>query len=424
MSVMPNPLPRARGLVRVRAEADPKATIEALNKAFEAFKAAQDEKIAEVKKGFDDVVKTEQVNRINDEVGKLQAAIDEINRALAAAKVGGAKPETPAAAEHRKAFDRWFRRGVDNNLRDLEIKASLKSDSDPDGGYTVPEQMEGAIDRVLGAVSAIRSIASVMSISAPVYKKLVNVGGATSGWVGEREARSETDTPVLKALEFPAMELYANPATTQVLLDDSTISIEQWLANEVAIEFAEEEGSAFYSGDGVNKPRGLASYPMVADASYAWGKVGFVASGVASTLSDSTHSGLDALVNLVYALKQGYRSNARFLMNRATQGAIRKLASLGNEKLPLWQPSMQVGQPATLLGYPITDDDNVDDIGAGNFPIWFGDFRRAYLVVDRQGVRVLRDPYTNKPYVHFYTTKRVGGGIQNFEAIKALKIST
>ena len=163
---------------------------------------------------------------------------------------------------------------------------------------------------------------------------------------------------------------------------------------------------------------------MVADASYAWGKVGYTVSGVAAALNDSTHAGDAALADLVYAIKQGYRGNARFLMNRKTQAAVRKFTSLGTEKLPLWQPSLQLGQPATLMGYPITDDDNVDDIGANKFPIWFGDFKRAYLIVDRAGIRVLRDPYTNKPYVGFYTTKRVGGGIQNFEAIKALKCST
>lgn len=187
--------------------------------------------------------------------------------------------------------------------------------------------------------------------------------------------------------------------------------------------FAEKEGLAFFSGDGVNSPRGISSYTMIADASYAWGKVGFKTSGVAAALSDSTHNGADAITDLVYALKQGYRTNGRFLMNRTTQAAVRKLKSK-TEELYLWQPSIQAGQPPTLLGYPVVDDDNVSDIGANAFPIWFGDFKRAYLIVDRAGIRVLRDPYTNKPYVHFYTTKRVGGGIQNFEALKALKIST
>ena len=264
----------------------------------------------------------------------------------------------------------------------------------------------------------------MITISTAEYEKLVNQGGATGGWVGEKESRSETNTPTLAQLKYPAMELYANPAASQKMLDDSRIDVASWLGDEVSIVFAEKEGLAFYSGDGVNKPRGLASYTMIANASYAWGKVGFVTSGVAAALNDSTHSGHDAFADLVYSIKQGYRQNARFLMNRATQAAVRKFASLGSEKVPLWQPSMQLGQPATILGYPVSDDDNVADIGANQFPVWFGDFKRAYLIVDRAGIRVLRDPYTNKPYVMFYTTKRVGGGIQNFEALKALKCST
>jgi HK97 family phage major capsid protein len=201
------------------------------------------------------------------------------------------------------------------------------------------------------------------------------------------------------------------------------VDIAAWLADEVSIAFSEAEGTAFISGSGVNRPRGLLSYDTVADASYAWGKLGYVVSGVAAALTDSTNNGIDALLNLVYAPKQGYRQNARFLMNRKTQSVVRKIKSK-TEELYLWQPSVQAGQPATLAGYPIVDDDNMPDIAAGVFPIAFGDFQRGYLIVDRQGVRVLRDPFTNKPYVHFYTTKRVGGGVQNFEALKLLKIGT
>jgi HK97 family phage major capsid protein len=159
----------------------------------------------------------------------------------------------------------------------------------------------------------------------------------------------------------------------------------------------------------------------VANASYSWGKLGFVTTGVAADISDSTHNGLDALTDLVYSIKQGYRTNARFMMNRTLAGKIRKLKTIGDTENPLWEPSAKLGQPATLLGYPITDDDNMSDVGSNAFPVAFGDFKRGYLIVDRVGIRVLRDPFTNKPYVHFYTTKRVGGGVQNFEAIKLLK---
>lgn len=418
--------PRIRGAVRVRAETgDTNAIVTELNKAFAVFKTEHQEELKGIKAKFADVVQAEKVERINTEIGKLQTALDDTNAQLAAARLGGAG-DGPAvsteARDHARAFNQFFRRGTEEGLRELEMKAALRTDSDPDGGYVVPDQMEQTIDRVLGTVSAMRSIASVMSVSAASYKKLVNRGGAGAGWVGERQARPETATPTLAELSFPAMEIYANPAATQTLLDDARVDIAAWLAEEVSTAFAEAEGAAFISGDGVNQPRGLLSYDTVANASQSWGNIGYTASGVAAALTDSSHNGVDALIDLIYSIKQGYRQNARFLMNKSLQATVRKLKSK-TEELYLWQPPVQAGQPATLLGYPITDDDNMPDVAAGAFPVAFGDFRRGYLIVDRFGVRVLRDPYTNKPYVHFYTTKRVGGGVQNFEAIKLLKIA-
>lgn len=419
--------PRIRGIMSARADAgEPARILAELQRTFETFKSEREEEVKAIKAGLSDVVKSEKVDRINAEIGKLQTALDDVNAALAAVKVGGGggDPEVTAEArEHARAFGQFFRRGVDAGLRDLEVKASLRTDSDPDGGYITPEQWEASIDRVLGVTSAMRGLSRVLSISAPAYKKLVNQGGATSGWVGERQSRTETSTPRLVELVFNAMELYANPAATQTLLDDARVDVAQWLADEVAIEFAEEEGAAFISGDGVNKPRGILSYDTVLDTSYVWGKIGYNVSGVAAALSDSTHNGADALIDVSESLKQGYRTGATWMMNRKTQAAIRKLKS-ATEELYLWQPSVQAGQPATLLGYPIVTDDNMPDIGAGTFPAAFGNFQRGYLIVDRAGVRVLRDPFTNKPYVHFYTTKRVGGGVQSFEAIKLLKIGT
>jgi HK97 family phage major capsid protein len=416
---------RARGLIGVRADGgNATAILVELQRTFETFKSEREAELKGINAKFADVVQAEKVDRINADLTKLQTAMDETNAMLAALKVGGAGDDIALSAEkreHAKAFNQFFRKGAEANLRDLEVKAALRTDSDPDGGYVVPDQMESTIDRVLGKVSAMRSLASVISISANSYKKLVSQGGAVGGWVGEKEDRPETATPQLSGLEFPTMELYANPATTQTLLDDGRISIEQWLADEVSLTFAEMEGVAFVSGNGVNQPRGLLSYDTVANTSYAWGKLGYVASGVAAALTDSTHNGADALIDLVYSLKQGYRQNSGFLMNRKTQAVIRKLKSK-TEELYLWQPSIQVGQPATILGHPVTDDDNMPDIGAGKFPIAFGDFQRGYLIVDRMGIRVLRDNLTKKPYVLFYTTKRVGGGVQNFEALKLLKI--
>lgn len=420
--------PRARGLVGgVRADAgDALAVFNELKATFETFKAERDKELAEIKAGMADVVQTEKVDRINAELTTLSASLDEVNAAIAAMRVGGNGAETanPAMADYNRAFNAWFRRGRgEDELRDLGVRAALSTDSDPDGGYTVPEQMESTVDRILGTVSTMRSLARVITVSTGTYKKLVSQGGSTSGWVGEREARTETTAPNLSALEFPVMELYANPAATQTMLDDSAVDIAQWLADEVAIEFAEEEGAAFITGDGVNKPRGITKYTTVADASWAWGKIGFKTSGVAAALSDATNNGGDALIDLAYSLKQGYRQNARWLMNKTTLSVVRKFKTIGDTEQYLWQPGIAAGEPATILGYPVSDDDNMPDVAANAFPIAFGDFNRGYLIVDRTGVRVLRDPFTNKPYVHFYTTKRVGGGVQNFQAIKLMKVA-
>jgi HK97 family phage major capsid protein len=416
---------RPRGLVlspRMDAS-DASKILNELRTTFEEFKAANNKEIADLKKGMGDVVQTEKVDRINNQITELQTALDGINAAIAALKVGGAgdgKENDPDKKAYATAWDKFFRRGAENGLRELEVKAKASTDSNPDGGYTVPDQVETTIDRVLSTVSVMRQISRVMSISAPVYKKLVGQGGAGAGWVGEREARPETNTPTLSELQFPAMELYAMPAATQQLLDDSAVDIAAWLGDEVNLTFAEQEGAAFISGNGVNKPRGLLSYTTVADASYAWGKLGYIATGAASDFNTSNPG--DALIDLVYALKQGYRQNARWLMNRKVQGKVRKFKD-GDDNY-LWQPGIQAGQPATLLGYAISDDDNMSDVGSNAFPVAFGDFQRGYLIVDRQGIRVLRDPFTSKPYVLFYTTKRVGGGVQNFEAIKLLKCAT
>lgn len=418
-----------RGLMALRADSGPslgdlKAMIEGINKAFADFKADNDKALND---RFKDVVQSEKVDRINAAITTQQAALDEALAKIAALQIGGGgggKGKTAEQKAHATAFDRFFRKGVEADLRDLEVKAALRTDSDPDGGYLVPEEESATVDRVLGTVSVMRQLATVMTISAGVYKKLVGQGGTSSGWVGERETRSETNTSTLAELAFPVMELYANPAITQTMLDDARLDIGAWLANEVAIEFAEEEGAAFISGSGVNRPRGILSYTTVANASYSWGNIGHVVTGSAADFI--AEDPVDPFIDLVYSLKQGYRQNATWLMNRTNQGKVRKFKD--DQDNYMWTPpfmgGVQVAQPATFLGYPIADDDNMPDVAANAYPVAFGDFRRGYLIVDRFGIRVLRDPYTNKPYVHFYTTKRVGGGVANFEAIKLLKCST
>ncbi|MDI6838534.1 MAG: phage major capsid protein, partial [Rhizobiaceae bacterium] len=317
---------RARGLTGVRADSSNAAAILAeLKQTFEAFKAERDAELKGINAKLADVVQTEKVDRINSEVTKLQKALDDVNATLAAIKIGGGSGDAvdPAKAEHATAFNKWFRKGdraVDADMRDLEVKASLSTLSDPDGGYVFPEEMSNTIDRVVGTVSAMRSIATAMTISTDTYKKLVNMGGADAGWVGEKDARPETATPTLRELVFNTAEIYANPAATQTLLDDARVDIAAWLANEVSITFAEQEGAAFISGNGVMKPRGILAYDTVANASYAWGKIGFTATGAAADFAATNPA--DALISLFYSLKQGYRNGASWLTSDAVMETI------------------------------------------------------------------------------------------------------
>jgi HK97 family phage major capsid protein len=386
-------------------------------RAFEAFKSANDERLEALEKRSGDVVADEKVERINRALDEHKRALDELTLAQARPALGQErKHQVPR--ERKQAFDRYVRKGDAGGLDALELKA-LSAGSNADGGYTVPLEIETTIDRVLAKASPIRSIATVRQIGANVYRKPITTAGAATGWVGETDAVSQTNTPTLAAIDFPAMELYAMPAATQILLDDSQVDIEQWLADEVQIVFAEQEGAAFVSGDGSSKPTGFLHYTAVADGSWSWGNLGYVASGADGAFASSNPA--DKLLDLAYAPKQGYRANGRWVMNRKTESAVRKFKdTTGNY---IWQPGASAEQPATLFGYPVTEVEDMPDIASNSLSIAFGDFARGYLVVDRVGVRVLRDPYSAKPYVLFYTTKRVGGGVQNFEAIKLMKFA-
>lgn len=398
-----------------------KGAIDQLKTVFEEFKAANDKRIDDLKKGMADVVTEEKVNRINDSITAQQKAIDDLIKKTAL-RTGGDEKKT-GQTEYQKAFGAFVRKGDTSHVEKAinespELKA-LSTSSDNNGGYLAPEQMDQEIGRVVANVSVVRGLSQVVQIGAASLKKPFNRGGSTSGWVGETESRPETQTPQLSILEFPVMEIYANPYATQSMLDDAYVNVEQWLQEEVAIEFAEQEGRAFVAGAGVASPRGLTAQNFVANASYAWGSVGYIASGASGAFASSNPG--DAIFDLLYSLRQAYRPNATWLMNRTVEAAIRKFRDTTGQYL--WQPSLQAGAPTSLLGYPIAVDDNMPDIAAGSHSLLFGDFRRAYIVVDRIGTRVLRDPFSAKPYVMFYTTKRVGGGVQNFEAYKAMRFA-
>jgi HK97 family phage major capsid protein len=310
-----------------------------------------------------------------------------------------------------------MRKGDVTGLKELEAKAELSTLSDPDGGFMVPDAVISRMITVAQPLSVMRSICTVQTISVPEWKELVDVGGESAEWVGEKGARNDTDTAELKELSIVPKEIYAKPKATQTMLDDAAYDVEGWIGSFIGRAFAAKEGQAFILGNGVEKPRGIAGYPMVANANYAWGKVGFITSGDATDIKDA-----DRLIDLQHALKVVYRSSARWLMNDLTLAKIRKLKD--GENNYLFVPGITAGAADTLLGKPISYDDYMPDVAGNAFPIFFGEFGEAYLIVDRVGVRMLRDPYSSKPYVEFYTTKRVGGGIRNYEALKALKVAS
>ncbi|HVY20470.1 MAG TPA: phage major capsid protein [Bauldia sp.] len=391
--------------------------------AFESFKEANDRRLAEIdRKMAADVVTNEKVERINRALDEQKRALDQMLLKARRPALGGGAATSAAALEHKAAFEAYIRGGAEEGLRSFEQKAlAVSTNSGADGGYTVPDDVEREIGRRLASISPIRGISGVKQISGNVYKKPFATSGAATGWVAETDSRTQTNTPTLAELQFPAMELYAMPAATGTLLDDSAVNIDEWIASEVELAFATQEGTAFVNGDGDGQPTGFLHGTKIAEASWAWTKIGYVKTGVSAGFA-ADGGGYDNLVDLVYTLKSGYRQNAHFVMNRKTQGAVRKLKDENDNYI--WAPAATLGAPASLMGFPIAESEDMPDIGADSYSIAFGDFLHGYLIVDRIGVRVLRDPYSAKPYVLFYTTKRVGGGVQDYDAIKLLKFGT
>lgn len=402
-----------------RPESGPvRSALDELATAFAAFKETNEVRLGAIEGRLGaDVLTEEKLARIDAALDAARTRLDRISLEQARPPLGQPGPRTDASAhEHKAAFDLYVRAGESAGLKRLEAKA-LSAGSGPDGGYLVPDTIERTVLTRLAQVLPIRSIASVQQISGAQYKRAVSVGAPVTGWAAETAPRPETAAPALSEIAFPAMELYPMPAATQTLLDDAVVDLDAWLSAEVETAFAEQEGVAFVTGNGASRPRGVLSYDTVANAAWVPGKLGFVATGAAGAFPSTNPA--DVLFDLVYGLRAGYRQNAGFVMNRRTQSAIRKFEDAeGNY---LWQPPLAAGRAATLIGFPVTEAEAMPDLGKDSLSVAFGDFRRGYLVVDRTGMRVLRDPYSAKPYVLFYTTKRVGGGVQDFDAIKLLK---
>lgn len=389
--------------------------VHALGNAWEQFKSVNDRRLAEIeKKGAADPLTVEQVNRINNVMDNYKSRLSQVETALsrpAAAMEYGVKFDSPFKAEHKDAFCAYLRKGLDSQLAGLESKA-LSVSSDPDGGYLVTSNVSDRIVRTVTESSPMRAVASIETISSDSLDIIEDTDAAAAGWTSEGASVSDTDTPQIGKKNIPVHELYAQPKATQKLIDDSSIDIEAWLAEKVADIFSTKESTAFVSGDGVGKPRGILSY---ADGT-SWGQIERIASGDAATIT------ADGIINLYYALKEEYAGKGTFLMNRSVVQTVRLLKEATTNQY-LWQPGLAAGAPDTLLGAPVMQAADMESISAGNKVIAFADFKAAYQIVDRTGIRVLRDPFTDKPFVKFYTTKRVGGDVVNFEAIKLMDIA-
>jgi HK97 family phage major capsid protein len=393
------------------APGETEALVAQLMGAFEEFKHSNEQRLREIeRRGSADALTEEKVERLNAALDGAKAALDRasLERARPRLELGGGRAD--GGDEYKEAFAAYVKRGEEKALS-IGVNA--------DGGYLVPTETDTEITRLMTALSPIRAMASVRQVSTATYRRPVTTAGPAVGWVAETDARPQTNSQTIDALSFPTAELYAMPAATSAFLEDAAVDVGQWIADEVNAAFAQQEGTAFVSGNGTNKPKGFLSETTVAEASWTWGKLGYIATGVSADFPAADQS--DVLVDLVYALKAGYRQNASFVMNRRTQAKIRKLKDdAGNY---IWQPAATADGKATLMGFPLVEAEDMPDIAANSLSIAFGDFRRGYLVVDRRGVNVLRDPYSAKPYVLFYTTKRVGGGVQDFDAIKLLKFA-
>lgn len=321
---------------------------------------------------------------------------------------GGRRPAASAA------FAGFVRTGAT-----LEMKAFTGVTGDA-GGYAVPREIDATIDRVLNTLSPIRAVANVVKVGSAGYRKLVTAGGTPSGWAAETGPRPETGTPTFVEIAPPMGELYANPSASQAMLDDAGFDVEEWLAHEIAAEFASAEGSAFVNGSGVNRPRGFLQQPVAAtaDATRPFGTIQYLASGAAGDFGAGPQ---ERLIDLVQSLRPGYRQGAVFVMNAATLARLRKFKT--SDGAFVWQPSLAAGQPATLLGYPVIEAEDMPDIAANSLAIAFGNFRMGYLIAERSETAILRDPYSNKPFVGFYATKRIGGCVTNAQAIKLMKFA-
>lgn len=389
-----------------------KARIDQLGNAWEQFKEVNNRRLDEVeKKGVSDPLTNlhlnalgEQLNECKDRLGKMEAAL-----CRPASEAKGKLVDDELNLSYKEAFRNYLRKGSEGDLYNLQSKA-LSVASDPDGGYLVTPQLSANIIKTVFETSPIRQLASVENISSDSLEILEDKDQAAAGWTSESAPVTDTNTPQINKRSIAVHELYAQPKATQKLIDDASIDIEAWLAGKIADIFARMENNAFINGDGDGKPKGILSY----NAGTNWGEIEQIASGVAGNVV------ADKLIDMFYKLKEPYATRASFMMSRTTVDVVRKLKDSSGQYL--WCPGLALAAEDSLLGAPVYQSAYMPLPEANSLAIILADFKSAYQIVDRSGITVLRDPFTDKPFVKFYTTKRVGGDVVNFEAVKVMKL--
>ena len=351
------------------------------------------------------------LSALRGDVDEVKSRLDKVGRAALRPALSGSADQS---LELKGFVDGYLRHG-----RETELK-SVNGAVPADGGFAVPREIDAMITAQLKAISPIRAIAQVVQVGTAGYRKLVSSSGTASGWVSETAARPETGTAKFNEIAPPMGELYANPAASQSMLDDAAFNLEEWLAGEIATEFAKAEGAAFITGTGTNQPRGFLNGPTstAGDAARPFGTLQHSVTGNAATFDASPEL---KLIDMVHSLKAAHRQGAVFVMNSKTLATVRKFKAADGSFL--WQPGIMNGQPARLLGYPVIEAEDMPDVAANACPIAFGNFRNGYLIAERRATTILRDPFTNKPFVNFYATKRVGGQVLDSDAIKLLRVS-
>lgn len=383
-----------------------------LASTWEQFKVLNDQRLKTLeKKQSPDPINLTQLEKLNEQISETQEKIACLEASFIRPMSQTHEAKTSLNPEYKSAFCNYLRKGISHNLPSLESKA-LSATNSSDGGFLVTHEMSDKMIKAMHEASPLRKLASIATVSTDALEIIEDYDEAYAGWTHETEMRTDTKTPQINKKVIMVHEIYAQPKATQKLVDDASIDIESWLSEKVADIFSRKENAAFISGDGLGKPRGILTYPSGTN----WGEIEQIPSNESGVIT------VDGIFKLFYSLKEVHAVKAKFLMNRSAVLALRMLKDKRTNQY-LWQPSLEAGTPDTLLGVEVMQSPDMPSLSQGALAIAFADFKAAYQIVDRQEIKVLRDPYTDKPYVKFYTTKRVGGDVTNFQAIKLQSLS-